>query len=112
MSALFASVGLASTGYIASITVTPLVAEDMLGTAAWSGVPVAAGIVGTAAGTALLSWLMARRGRRFGLITGYIMGSVAAGGALAASGRIRHVDTRPRMWHRLGAITRVSGYAV
>ncbi len=84
MSALFASVGLASTGYIASITVTPLVAEDMLGTAAWSGVPVAAGIFGTAAGTALLSWLMARRGRRFGLITGYIMGSVAGGGALAA----------------------------
>jgi len=85
MGALFASVGLGATGYIATVTVAPLVAQDMMGATVWIGVPVAASVVGTAAGTAFLSYLMARRGRRFGLVFGYFLGALAAAGAVVAT---------------------------
>ena len=62
--ALFAGVGLSATGFITLITVTPLVAEDLLGSARWSGLPTALAIMGTAAGTSWLSFVMSRRGRR------------------------------------------------
>ena len=84
MSALFASVGLGSTGYIATVAVAPLVAKEMLGEATWSGIPAAAAIFGVAAGTSFLSFLMSRHGRRFGLIAGYVMGSMAAAVGVAA----------------------------
>lgn len=85
MSALFSSVGLGATGYIATVTVAPLVAQDIMGDTAWIGVPVATSIIGTAAGTAFLSYLMARRGRRFGLVFGYFMGAIAAATAVVAT---------------------------
>ncbi len=87
--ALFAGVGLSATGFITLITVTPLVAEDLLGSARWSGLPTALAIIGTAVGTSWLSFVMSRRGRRRGLLLGYftamggsMMAAVAAGSSL------------------------------
>jgi len=79
---LVAGVGLGSTGYIAAVTVATIVAQDLAGTSAWAGVPGAAVVLGSATGSALLSALMVRRGRRMGLTLGYAIG---AGGALLAA---------------------------
>jgi MFS family permease len=79
---LVGGVGLGSTGYIAAVTVATIVASDLAGTSAWAGVPGAAVVLGSAAGSALLSALMVRRGRRAGLTLGYVVG---AGGAFLAA---------------------------
>lgn len=79
--ALFISVGFGSTAFVASITVTPLVGADITRSAALSGVPWAAGVLGTGLGSAVLSQLMAKRGRGPGLLGGYTAG--AAGGVVA-----------------------------
>jgi len=86
--ALFAGVGLSATGFITLITVTPLVAEDLLGSARWSGLPTALAIIGTAVGTSWLSFVMSRHGRRRGLLLGYftaMAGSTVAALAVGAS---------------------------
>lgn len=83
MWAYFSSLALAATGYIALVTVTPLVAEDLLGSPRWSGLPSSVAVIGTAFGTSLLARLMARRGRRFGLVSGYLVASVSAIGVLS-----------------------------
>jgi MFS family permease len=54
----------------------------MTGSRATSGVPGATAILGTAVGSALLSFAMARRGRRFGLRLGYAVGLAGAMAAL------------------------------
>jgi MFS family permease len=82
---LFAGSGFARTGFIAAVTVTSLVAEDVLGSATLAGLPSAAAIVGVAAGTAPIAALMARRGRRPGISAGMI---AAAGGAVLAASAI------------------------
>lgn len=74
------------TGFIALITVTPLAAEDLLGDARFSGLPSALAIVGTAAGTSWLGGVMARRGRRRGLLLGYFTAAIAAAIAALAVG--------------------------
>ena len=56
MAALFTGVGLSATGFLAMVTVMPLIAEDLLGSAKWSGLPSAILTGGTAFGT---SWLAA-----------------------------------------------------
>ena len=78
ISSLFAGVGLSATGFIALITVTPLAAEDLLGDARWSGLPSSLAIVGTAFGTSWLAAVMARHGRRRGLLLGYFTAASAA----------------------------------
>lgn len=78
---LVAGVGLGSTGSIAAGTVATIVANDLAGTSAFSGAPGASVVLGSAVGSALLSWLMVRRGRRFGLTAGY---SIAVAGAFIA----------------------------
>jgi MFS family permease len=80
---LVAGVGLGSTGYIAAVTVATIVARDLAGSSAWAGVPGAAVVLGSATGSTVLSALMVRRGRRFGLTVGYMLG--AFGAALAAT---------------------------
>lgn len=84
--ALFAGVGLSATGFIALITATPLAAEDLLGSARWSGLPSALAIMGTAAGTSWLAAVMSRSGRRRGLLLGYFTAAVAAVFAAIAVG--------------------------
>lgn len=79
---LFVGSALSRTGLIAVLTVAALAAEDMLGSASLSGLPAATATVGIAAGTAPVAWLMARSGRRLGLVIGL---AVSAGGALVAA---------------------------
>jgi MFS family permease len=80
--ALIAEVALGSTGYIAAVTIGTLVAQDLLGSTTLAGVPSATVVLGASAGSILLSSLMARRGRRPGLVLGY---AVAVVGALLAA---------------------------
>jgi MFS family permease len=80
---LFAGSGLARIGFIAAITVSSLVAEDVLGSASLAGMPSAAATIGVAVGTAPIAALMARRGRRPGISGG--MAAAAVGALVAAS---------------------------
>ncbi len=82
---LVAAVALGSTGHIAAVTVATIVAGDLLGSATFAGAPGAAIVLGAALGSVLLSALMARRGRRPGLVAGYV---VAGGGALIATASV------------------------
>src|SRR6185503_19055324 len=76
---LVAGVALGSTGHIAAVTVAPIVATQLAGTSALSGVPGAAVVFGAAIGASALSALMARRGRRPGISLGYAIGATVAG---------------------------------
>jgi MFS family permease len=73
-----AGVALGSTGHIAAVTVATIVAKDLAGTTLWSGAPSAAVVLGAALGATLLSRLMAARGRRAGLVLGYVVAVVGA----------------------------------
>ncbi|CAM3793690.1 MFS transporter [Kibdelosporangium persicum] len=81
MSALFATVALMNTATVLASTAGTLIAAEAGGPAA-SGLPSAAGVLGTALGALLSGTLTSLRGRRFALLVGY--GSATAG-ALAAS---------------------------
>jgi MFS family permease len=82
---LVAGVALGSTGHIAAVTVATIVAKDMLGSATLAGAPGATVVGGAAIGSVVLSALMARRGRRAGLVAGYAIG---VGGALVATASV------------------------
>jgi MFS family permease len=69
---------LASAAVTAGITVSVLVAEDMLGDDTWAGVVAAFFTVGAASSSFLLARYMSRRGRRPGLRLGYLIGLVGA----------------------------------
>jgi MFS family permease len=75
--AIFSGVAISTTGFLASNTVNGLVAEDLTGSAAWSGVPAAATVLGTAAGAAALAAVVRRRGPRAGLVLGYMVATGA-----------------------------------
>lgn len=79
---LFSAVALATTGYIAAITVSTLAAREITGSATAAGVPAAAGVVGVALGTSTLGQLAAATSRRLALSVGYL--AAAAGAATAA----------------------------
>jgi MFS family permease len=81
---LFVSVALGSTGHLAAGTVASIVGQDLLGSAALAGAPSASVVFGAAVGAIGLSWLMARRGRRTGLMAGYLVGLAGAVVATAA----------------------------
>jgi MFS family permease len=83
---LFGGVAISRTGYIAAVTMTTLVAKDMLGTATWAGLPGAVSVLGSAVGGARLSGVMDRLGRRHGLVVGYaILAAGSLGGAFATA---------------------------
>jgi len=82
---VFAAVGMGLTGMFATLTVIPLLTEDVAGSTGLSGIGAAAAIAGTAFGAARLGAISARRGRRTGLLTGFAVGVTGAGlGVLAA----------------------------
>jgi MFS family permease len=76
--ALVAGVALGSTGHIAAVTVSSIVAQSLGGSTVWAGVPGAAVVLGAAAGAFVLANLMVGRGRRFGLSLGYAIGVFGA----------------------------------
>lgn len=81
VTALFTGVGLSTAAYIAMITMAPLVAEDLLGSSRWSGLPSTVAIIGGALGTTVLARVMAHRGRFDGLLLGYAIAAIASVGA-------------------------------
>lgn len=83
--ALFVAVALGTTGFVASMTVAPLLGEDLSGSTSLSGLPWAAGVLGTGVGSFSLSQLMAARGRGPGLLLGYGAGLVGAGLTVVAA---------------------------
>jgi MFS family permease len=78
---LVGGVALGSTGHIAAVTVTSIVAQDVGGSRTLAGVPAAAVVLGAAVGATILGAAMGRWGRRPGLVAGY---GVAVLGALVA----------------------------
>lgn len=84
--AIFSAVALGSTSLYAAFTAAPLIATEMTGSRATSGMPGATAILGTAAGSVFLSSIMASRGRRSGLRLGYVIGLVGALSALVVTG--------------------------
>ncbi|TCO57000.1 putative MFS family arabinose efflux permease [Actinocrispum wychmicini] len=77
MGALFTTVALMNTSTTLATTAGTLIAAQ-IGPAAWSGLPSAASVFGTAVGALLAGRLTARRGRRHALLTGYSLGAVGA----------------------------------
>ncbi len=76
-SAIFVGVAVSTTGFLASNTVNSLIAEDLTGSASWSGVPAAASVLGTAVGATALAAVVRRLGPRTGLMIGYAVASAA-----------------------------------
>ena len=74
---LVAGVALGSTGHIAAVTVATIVAAHIAGTTAWSGAPGAAVVLGRGRGDRPVV-AHGRRGRRFGLASGYLIGVLGA----------------------------------
>ncbi len=68
-------------GITIGIATASLLAKDLSGSEALSGLAQTAQVLGAAIISFLLAAVMARRGRRIGLVTGYLLG--AAGGGLA-----------------------------
>ena len=83
--AFFAGVAVANTGFIAAVTVTGLVAEQITGSARLSGLPGAIGTFGTALGAVAVSILIGRAGSRAGLSIGYVTAATGAAIAMTAT---------------------------
>ena len=80
LSQMFGGAGLA-----AGITVGALLAQDMLGTDSYAGVPAALFTLGSAVSALLVGRLSQRAGRRFGLAAGFLAGSIGAIGVIMAA---------------------------
>lgn len=85
MVALFVGVALMNTAMVGASTAGTLIAAERVGPA-WSGLPGAAGVLGTAIGALGSGILMSRRGRRFALLTMYRLAVV--GGVCAFAGAV------------------------
>lgn len=80
ISQIFGGAGLA-----AGITVGALLAQEMLGTDSFAGVPVALFTLGSAGAALVVGRLSQRYGRRFGLATGFLAGGIGAIGVVIAA---------------------------
>ncbi|MDY6996175.1 MAG: MFS transporter [Actinomycetota bacterium] len=72
-------------GLAAGITVGALLAQEMLDSTGWSGLPAALFTFGSAAAALLVGRISQRWGRRPGLAAGYAAGAVGSLGILAAA---------------------------
>ncbi|ACT01840.1 MFS transporter [Paenibacillus sp. JDR-2] len=72
-------------GLAAGITVGALLAQDMLGTDSYAGVPTALFTLGSAAAALVVGRLSQRLGRRAGLAAGFLTGGLGAAGIVLAS---------------------------
>lgn len=80
LSQIFGGAGLA-----AGITVGALLAQQMLGTEAYAGVPMALFTLGSAGAAFIVGKLSQRYGRRIGLSTGFVVGGLGAIGVVIAA---------------------------
>ncbi len=76
---------LGGVGLAAGVAVGALLAADLLDGDALTGIPSAAATAGSAAAAVPLSRLMARAGRRPGLVAGYLLGASGAAVVLASA---------------------------
>ncbi|WP_275983507.1 MFS transporter [Paenibacillus hamazuiensis] len=72
-------------GLAAGITVGALLAQDMLGTDSYAGVPTALFTLGSAAAALVVGRLSQRLGRRAGLAAGFLTGGLGAAGVVLAA---------------------------
>ncbi|MDQ0418056.1 MFS family permease [Croceifilum oryzae] len=80
LSQIFGGAGLA-----AGVTVGALIAQQMLGTDAYAGLPAALFTLGSGGAAFLVGRLSQRSGRRVGLATGFIVGGIGAVGVVVAT---------------------------
>lgn len=80
MSQIFGGAGLA-----AGVTVGALLAQEMLGTGSYAGVPAALFTLGSAGAALLIGRLSQSLGRRIGLVTGFFTGSIGAIGVVISA---------------------------
>jgi len=80
ISQIFGGAGLA-----AGVTVGALLAQDMLGTDSYAGIPAALFTLGSAAAALLVGRLSQRLGRRAGLASGFLVGGLGAVGVVLAA---------------------------
>ena len=80
LSQVFGGAGLA-----AGVTVGALLAQQMLGTNAYAGLPVAIITLGSAGAALIVGKISQRYGRRTGLATGFIVGGLGAIGVVIAA---------------------------
>jgi len=80
ISQIFGGAGLA-----AGITVGALLAQDMLGTDSFAGVPIGLFTLGSAGAALVIGRLSQRFGRRFGLATGFLTGGIGAIGVVISA---------------------------
>ena len=76
---------LAGAGLAAGVTVGALLAEDMLGSTGFAGLPIALFTVGSAAAALSVGRLSQRSGRRSGLAAGYAVGALGGAGIVLAA---------------------------
>ncbi len=69
-------------GIAAGITVGAILAQQMLGTEAYAGVPIALFTLGSAGSAFIVGKLSQRYGRRIGLSTGFVVGGLGAIGVM------------------------------
>lgn len=94
ISQIFGGAGLA-----AGVTVGALLAQDLLGTDGYAGIPAALFTVGSAVTAHLVGRLSQRFGRRFGLAAGFLGGGIGAIGVVTAA--VRHHIPQRLSWMRL-----------
>ncbi|WP_108672340.1 MFS transporter [Peribacillus acanthi] len=80
ISQIFGGAGLA-----AGITVGALLAQDMLGTDSFTGVPAALFTLGSAGAALMIGRLSQKFGRRLGIATGFLTGSLGAAGVVISA---------------------------
>lgn len=81
---LVASQAIGAVGITIGVATASLLARDISGSESQAGLAQTSQVLGTAVAAYLLARLMARRGRRTGLVTGYLLGAVGAGLAVLA----------------------------
>jgi MFS family permease len=82
---LFAQI-LSGLGLAAGITVGALLAEQMLGSSRFSGLPTVFFTIGSAAAALVVGRISQRLGRRVGLSAGYLTGALGSLGVVVAAG--------------------------
>ena len=71
-------------GFVAVAAVVALLTSEITGNDSIAGIPAAAGTLGTAFAAAPLAQMSKRRGRRFGIRRGYLLGVIGCGLAFTA----------------------------